>query len=276
MINDADQVPKSIDVKLELGTAVYGPVTLCHFYPNITQKKNLSCCVDGGDKRDALERLILMCLRRKLVNNNLNKIEMSLFASFNNSHIRLESTVSPFCAPTASSLHYFFLCCISPTWTKQQPIICELKRHKKVFSFWRLCNNQNYSIIILVVEDARNPFDSAQPSKIYGFLIGSLDHKIYCYRIAWTLHNSKHSIRFTAAEKILADEESIDKSLMLKRKKINFALNQFGTSCGAWYKGPSHIDCNSRVIVQFGQTFTFDGTGLESVMMMGYAELHVT
>lgn len=103
-ISVLDQLVESIDVEFKFEAVVHELGTICYFGFNITQHEDLTCTLDGEDRHDASESVILLHLRLKRVNNSLNEIEKSKFLSLHSSLGWLGITIPLFCVDTASHL----------------------------------------------------------------------------------------------------------------------------------------------------------------------------
>lgn len=157
----ADQLLKSIDIKIKFGTVVHRPGMLRHFGFNIAHHEYVTCTIDGDNKLGALEPAILTHLCRKDVSDSVNELERSTFASLSSSFGWRGTSVFPFCAAAASRLLQCLLSVHIADLIKQRAISGELKQLETFHSFRRPCDNQKYSDPVLAFHDAGRPLDSA-------------------------------------------------------------------------------------------------------------------
>ena len=102
--NYAKSFIERFNENFHLGTVNHGPGKLRSFGINPVQNKNFTIKTDANDKIEALQEYPLTRQRSKESEQEMNKIEKSVFASVNNSIGWLGTAASPFCSFYSSYL----------------------------------------------------------------------------------------------------------------------------------------------------------------------------
>ena len=212
-----ENVLRMFNEKFKFGTIVHGPGKLRYFGFNVIQYDDYTTVIDGDDKLSALEPPPLSRIRRKAVDDKLNEVEKSAFSSLNSCIGWLGTTVSPFCAASASRLQQCLPDVRVSDMIKQKAALQQLKKLGSAIKFQCPSDNKAYGLSVLVFADAGRPNDSAQLSVICGLLIGPLDEGSVYHTVSWLSHKWKRPVRSIAAGEILAAGEGIDEGLVLKR-----------------------------------------------------------
>lgn len=139
-----NQLLKSMDAKREFKGAVHRPEKLRSFGFNINQNQDRTCTINGEDKLLPLKAPISTLLRREAIDDKVDKLEKSTFASINSSLRWLGTTVSPFYSLASSRLQQRLPDVRVSDLIKQKATIQVLKRFGTVISFGRFFDSNEF------------------------------------------------------------------------------------------------------------------------------------
>lgn len=152
--DNAKEFLEGFHQRFALGTFNHGPGKLRFFGINTIQNEYFTVDTDADDKLEAVTEYPITRPRRKQSDQELNKLEKSVFASVNSSIGWIGTASSPLC-----SFYSIYLQQKAPDVTaahmcEQISIVRKLKKLGTTISYPRPTDKSRYEISILVFSDA--------------------------------------------------------------------------------------------------------------------------
>lgn len=207
-----------------MGTVVSGPGSFLYFGLQLTQDEDMNVTIHADNKIDAIECYPIDRLRRKQINETLNKVELHAFRSVNSTLGWIGNSASLFCALYASHLQQKSPEPIVKDLISQINAVKLLKKLGSVVLYKRPTFAKESNVAILVFSDASRSHDTGQLCYIAGLLFGTMNAKSVFHTISWSSRKSKRPVKSIGAAETLSAGEAIDEGKLLA-KTFEFLLN---------------------------------------------------
>ncbi len=203
-----------VQKRYKLGTVVYVPREFLLFGPQTIQASDMTITIHGDSELNDLDCFLISIHRRKMLDEELNEVELRSFRSVNGSIRQLVTNASVFCTFYASWLQQKALNSTVQDLITQFNALRLLKKlgttvyHKRTPS-------GNYKISLEVHADTSRRIDHRQLCFTSGLLFGDLASGSTIHIISWSSRKSRRPVESIGFAETLSTGEAIDKAKAL-------------------------------------------------------------